>query len=90
MRGLGDIVLNPSEPTDYTGFGQHGGLGPNEQRPFLFAWGGGFPERTCIATPVCHVDLAPTILEHLGLLRGGAAGAMDGRPLPARSAVGAT
>jgi len=89
VRGLGDIVLNPSEPTDYTGFGQHGGLGPNEQRPFLFAWGGRFPERACVDAPVCHVDLAPTILEHLGRLDAEAQRGMDGRPLPARSAVAA-
>jgi len=89
VRGLGDIVRNPLEPTDYTGFGQHGGLGPNEQRPFLLAWGGGFPERSAVDAPVCHVDLAPTVLDHLGLLDEAATQEMDGRPLPARSAVGA-
>ena len=89
VRGLGDIVRNPSEPTDYTGFGQHGGLGPNEQRPFLLAWGGGFAERTAIETPVCHVDIAPTILDHLGLLDERAAGEMAGRPLPVHSTADA-
>jgi len=77
IRGLSDIVANPSEPKDYTGFGQHGGLGPNEQRPFLFVWGGGFPEGASIEAPVSHVDLAPTILGHLGLPADG----VDGRPL---------
>jgi len=89
VRGVGDIVRNPLEPTDYTGFGQHGGLGPNEQRPFMLAWGGAFAERTAVDAPVCHVDLAPTVLDHLGLLDDRAAQEMDGQPLPVRSAVAA-
>ena len=72
-------MANPSEPKDYTGFGQHGGLGPNEQRPFLFVWGTGYPEGRSVSEPVSHVDLAPTILAHLGL----PADDLDGRPLPA-------
>jgi arylsulfatase A-like enzyme len=82
VRGLSDIVANPAEPTDYTGFGQHGGLGPNEQRPFLFVHGGDFPRPARIAAPVCHVDLAPTILRHLRRPADG----LDGRPLPTASA----
>jgi arylsulfatase A-like enzyme len=78
VSGTCDIVADPSEPKDYTGFGQHGGLAANEQSPFLFVWGGNFPAGTEIDAPVCHVDLAPTILEHLGLPADG----MDGRPLP--------
>jgi arylsulfatase A-like enzyme len=81
VRGLSDIVANPAEPKDYTGFGQHGGLGPNEQRPFLYVWGAGFGAPARIDAPVCHVDLAPTILRHLRLPADG----MDGRPLPAAS-----
>jgi arylsulfatase A-like enzyme len=76
--GVSDIVADPSEPKDYTGFGQHGGLGPNEQRPFLFVCGGGFPEGARLDAPVSHVDVAPTVLRHLGL----AADGMDGAPLP--------
>jgi arylsulfatase A-like enzyme len=83
VRGMSDIVANPSEPKDYTGFGQHGGLGDNEQRPFLFVWGRPFPEGTTLEAPVCHVDLAPTILDHLGVDATG----MDGRPLPRVSAA---
>ena len=75
-------MANPSEPKDYTGFGQHGGLGPNEQRPFLFVWGGDFPEAAHIDAPVCHVDLATTILRHLNRPADG----LDGRPLPTASA----
>jgi arylsulfatase A-like enzyme len=81
--GVSDIVADPSEPKDYTGFGQHGGLGPNEQRPFLFVRGGGFPEATGLDAAVSHVDVAPTILRHLGL----AADGMDGRPLPRAAAT---
>jgi hypothetical protein len=75
--GHSHIVRDSSEPKDITGFGQHGGLGANEQRPFLFVHGGGFaagtyPQRSSL------VDIAPTVLRHLGL----AATGLDGRPLP--------
>jgi hypothetical protein len=77
VSGHSYIVRDPSEPKDITGFGQHGGLGANEQRPFLFVHGGGFaagsyPQRSSL------VDIAPTVLRHLGL----AATGLDGRPLP--------
>jgi arylsulfatase A-like enzyme len=78
VRGMSDIVANPAEPKDYTGFGQHGGLGPNEQRPFLFARGGEFRTPARIDAAVCHVDIAPTILRHLGVDAGG----LDGHALP--------
>jgi type I phosphodiesterase/nucleotide pyrophosphatase len=76
VPGHGHIVRDSLEPKDCTGFGQHGGLGRNEQRPFLFVSGGGFlpgvrPERSSL------VDIAPTVLRHLDL----AAAGMDGRPL---------
>jgi arylsulfatase A-like enzyme len=77
VRGVGDIVYNPDEPKDYTGFGQHGGLGINEQRPFLRIRGREFPEGARADAAACHVDIAPTILRHLGVARDG----MDGRPL---------
>jgi arylsulfatase A-like enzyme len=77
VGGHSHIVRDSLEPKDCTGFGQHGGLGNNEQRPFLFVSGGGFSpgarrDRTSL------VDIAPTVLRHLGL----AADGMDGRPLP--------
>jgi hypothetical protein len=77
VPGHSHIVRDSLEPKECTGFGQHGGLGSNEQRPFLFASGGGFfpgvyRHRSSI------VDIAPTVLQHLGM---GMAG-MDGRPLP--------
>ena len=63
--------------TNHLGFGQHGGLGIYEQSPFLMIQGPGFAEsgRRTAATSV--VDIAPTILRHLGLPATG----MDGRAL---------
>ena len=76
VPGHSHIVRDSLEPKDCTGFGQHGGLGSHEQSPFLFVSGGGF-------VPGVHrgrsslVDVAPTVLRHLGLAVPG----MDGRPL---------
>jgi arylsulfatase A-like enzyme len=77
VAGHSHIVRDSLEPKDCTGFGQHGGLGRNEQRPFLFVSGGGFApgtrhHRTSL------IDIAPTALRHLGLSSAG----MDGQPLP--------
>jgi arylsulfatase A-like enzyme len=77
VPGHSHIVRDALEPKNSTGFGQHGGLGRNEQRPFLFVAGGGFQpgthhHRTSL------IDIAPTVLRHLGLPTTG----MDGRVLP--------
>jgi arylsulfatase A-like enzyme len=77
VPGHSHIVRDSLEPKDCTGFGQHGGLGRNEQRPFLFVLGGGFQpaphhQRTSL------IDIAPTVLRHLHLPADG----MDGRALP--------
>lgn len=82
VRGHSHIVRDTLEPKEVTGFGQHGGLGENEQSPFLFVSGGGFAagvhrSRTSLT------DIAPTVLRHLGL----AADGLDGRPLPRRPAA---
>ena len=77
VPGHGHIVRDSLEPKDCTGFGQHGGLGSNEQHPFLFVSGGGFVPGARHSRSSL-VDIAPTVLRHLGL----AAGEMDGRPLP--------
>jgi arylsulfatase A-like enzyme len=77
VSGHSHIVRDWLEPKDCTGFGQHGGLGRNEQRPFLLVCGGGF-------TPTANhgrsslIDIAPTALRHLGLPVTG----MDGKALP--------
>jgi len=78
VRGVSDIVFDPEATLDYTGCGQHGGLGTNEQRPFLFVRGGGFAPRSRTDPGVSPIDIAPTILRHLGLPWVG----MDGCPLP--------
>ncbi|MDR3495440.1 MAG: nucleotide pyrophosphatase, partial [Ancalomicrobiaceae bacterium] len=67
--------------SDRLGAGQHGGLGRHEQSPFLIADGDGFSPGDMVAAPTSIVDLAPTILTHLGLTPDG----MDGRPLQAVS-----
>lgn len=75
VRGFAAVVHDPQEPKAY--ISQHGGLAPNEQRPFLFATGGGFAPGVRTA-PTSLVDIAPTVLRHLGLAHDG----MDGSPLP--------
>ncbi|WP_298315566.1 alkaline phosphatase family protein [Reyranella sp.] len=64
---------------DVIGAGQHGGLGAAEQAPFLMISGRGFGADVARGHAACVIDIAPTILTHLGL----AAGDMDGRPLQA-------
>ena len=82
VPGHSHIVRDTFESKDVTGFGQHGGMGVNEQRPFLFVSGGGFTpgayrNRTSL------IDIAPTVLRHLGL----AAAGLDGHPLPLQPAM---
>jgi arylsulfatase A-like enzyme len=77
VPGHSHVVRDALEPKDATGFGQHGGLGKNEQSPFLFVAGGGFtPGIRDVRSSL--IDIAPTVLRHLGLPATG----MDGRPLP--------
>jgi arylsulfatase A-like enzyme len=82
VSGHSHIVRDSSEPKDITGFGQHGGLGINEQRPFLFVHGGGFATGT-YPQGSSLIDIAPTVLRHLGI----AADGLDGRPLPRHPAA---
>jgi arylsulfatase A-like enzyme len=74
--GHSHIVRDSLEPKNVTGFGQHGGLGVNEQSPFLFVSGGGFAAGRR-SEPTSLIDIAPTVLRHFGL----AASDLDGRPL---------
>jgi arylsulfatase A-like enzyme len=79
VPGHSPVVRDALEPKDSTGFGQHGGLGKNEQSPFLFISGGSFvpgPRRSGSSL----IDIAPTVLRHLGL----PTTEMDGQPLPPR------
>jgi len=64
------------------GCGQHGGLGEQEQQPFLFASGGDFAPGTRCDVPTAIVDIAPTVLQYLGIASG--ADRFDGAPLPTK------
>lgn len=77
IAGHSPIVLDPADSESKIGFGQHGGLGANEQRPFLMIEGGGFVPGTR-QSPTSLVDIAPTVLRHLRLGHDD----MEGRALP--------
>jgi predicted AlkP superfamily pyrophosphatase or phosphodiesterase len=77
VPGHSHVVRDALEPKEATGFGQHGGLGRNEQNPFLFVAGGGFIPGTHHGRSSL-IDIAPTVLRHLGLSPTG----MDGQALP--------
>ncbi len=66
VAGLACIVEDPQDPKDYLGCGQHGGLGHYEQRTFLAFDGGGFAAGRKSSQPVSLIDIAPTLLRHLG------------------------
>jgi arylsulfatase A-like enzyme len=76
IGGYSPIVQDPADSESKVGFGQHGGLGANEQRPFLIVEGGGFAPGAWHA-PTSLVDIAPTVLRHLRIGRDD----MDGRAL---------
>src|SRR5207253_10945773 len=77
VPGHSHVVRDALEPKDATGFGQHGGLGRNEQSPFLFISGDGFIRGPRHARSSL-IDIAPTVLRHLAVSSTG----MDGRALP--------
>jgi arylsulfatase A-like enzyme len=77
IPGHSPVVRDTLEPKDATGFGQHGGLGKYEQSPFLFVAGGSFAPGTRHARSSL-IDIAPTVLRHLGL----PSTETDGQPLP--------
>ena len=76
VPGLGSVASDVFMSGDREGCGQHGGLGAWETRPFLIAHGNAFPASRSDGAS-CTVDIAPTLLHHLGAPRG----AMDGRSL---------
>jgi arylsulfatase A-like enzyme len=81
VSGYCPVVRDPADNESKIGFGQHGGLGRNEQSPFLMIEGGGFARGTRYA-PTSLVDIAPTVLRHLEIDHDN----MDGTALP-RAAV---
>lgn len=74
VRGRSDVAENALGGESLRGHGQHGGLGPYEQRPFLALRGGGFRPGARRA-PASLIDIAPTFLRHLGLPLEGVQGA---------------
>jgi hypothetical protein len=74
VRGRSDVAENALGGESLPGHGQHGGLGPYEQRPFLALRG----PTGVHDVPASLIDIAPTILVHLGLPADG----LEGRPLP--------
>lgn len=72
------VCTSDSKPGKPVGRGSHGGLGQWERHPFLIVAGGGFAPGTEEHGRTRLIDIAPTILRHLGLPRSG----MDGLALP--------
>jgi arylsulfatase A-like enzyme len=79
VAGTSFVAERAGGKADILGSGQHGGLGAGEQAPFLMIDGAGFSDGVARQEPSCIIDIAPTILTHLGLPASG----MDGRPLQA-------
>ncbi len=77
VPGINGAFEDPLSSETRIGCGQHGGLGPFEQHPFLIVRGGGFGAGVRSDDPTSAIDLAPTVLGHLGLPWDG----MDGKPL---------
>jgi arylsulfatase A-like enzyme len=74
VRGTSLVVKPASGKADRLGCGQHGGFGAYEQSPFLMVSGTGFADGKVRENAAAVVDIAPTILAHLGLAQDG----MDG------------
>lgn len=77
VRGMSTAAKPFAGKPDRLGCGQHGGLGRYEQMPFLTIEGSGFARATMRTEPTSVIDLAPTILGHLGIPADGC----EGRPL---------
>jgi len=77
VAGLSDGAVSCGEDPYWLGNGNHGGLARHEQDPFLMIRGAGFAAGALRQTPTSLIDIAPTVLAHLGL----PADQMDGRPL---------
>ncbi|MDA0306642.1 MAG: alkaline phosphatase family protein [Proteobacteria bacterium] len=77
IRGINTAFEDPLSDDTTLGGGQHGGLGRYEQNAFLTLCGRGFKPGAKYDKETSAVDIAPTILKHLGLPFDG----MDGRPL---------
>jgi arylsulfatase A-like enzyme len=79
VRGMSYEARPAPGKATHLGCGQHGGLARYEQMPFLMIDGPGFMAGTVTSAPTSPIDIAPTILAHLGLPAEG----MEGRRLRA-------
>ncbi|MFK4658260.1 arylsulfatase A-like enzyme [Bradyrhizobium japonicum] len=77
VRGTSLVAKPASGKADRLGCGQHGGLAPFEQAPFLFVSGNGFVPGAVRGETARVIDIAPTVLTHLGVSHSG----IDGRTL---------
>ncbi|HEV2281018.1 MAG TPA: alkaline phosphatase family protein [bacterium] len=77
VPGLSLEALPGEGKPDHLGFGQHGGLAAYEQAPFLMVDGAGFDAGVRCLEATSVIDIAPTVLRHLGLPVEG----IDGRAL---------
>jgi len=77
VAGASFVAKPRAGKPDRVGDGQHGGLADYEQAPFLMIDGAGFSAGAERRAASCVVDIAPTVLTHLGLPATG----MDGAAL---------
>ena len=77
VRGISHVAACRFSNSDAPGRGQHGGLGRYETNPVLIVDDGSGDARR-IDAPTSAVDIAPTILEFLGVAFDGT----DGQPVP--------
>lgn len=77
VRGQSYAAKPEAGKPDRMGCGQHGGLAFYEQAPFLMISGAGFSAGATRNEPTSAIDIAPTVLRHLGI----AHEPLDGRAL---------
>lgn len=77
VRGQSYAAKPEAGKPDRMGCGQHGGLALYEQAPFLMISGTGFNAGATRNEPTSAIDIAPTVLRHLGI----AHEPLDGRAL---------
>ena len=76
LKGVGALWASAGK-LDRLNCGQHGGLARYEQSPFLMMQGSGFAAGASRDMPTSAVDIAPTVLTHVGVAFDG----LDGRAL---------
>jgi predicted AlkP superfamily pyrophosphatase or phosphodiesterase len=74
VRGSSVLFQDPFDSKCYVGRGMHGGMSESEQSPFLLLRGGLFGAGRRRSSAASPIDIAPTVLAHLGLSREGCEG----------------